>query len=111
MKALVEKEEDMILRKKTIKSFIDVFVLTELTKKPMNGYEMIVAFQEKFDIIISSGTIYAHLYALERDKMISADQIEGTRNYKLTEKGAKHLQMSLEIIKETLYAIELYLVS
>ena len=100
------KKEISNLRKKTIKSFIDVIMLTELMKKPMTGYDMIVSIQEKFGILVSSGTVYSHLYALERSEIVSAIHSKGKRSYELTEKGAEHLELSFNSIKKTLSTLE-----
>ena len=100
------KKEINALRKRTIKSFMDVIMLTELLKKPMTGYDMIVSIQEKFGILVSSGTVYSHLYALERNETISGVQNRGKRKYKLTEKGKQHLEISMNSIKKTLGKLE-----
>ena len=72
----------------------------------MTGYDILLSIQEKFGILLSSGTVYSHLYALERDEAISAVQHKGKRDYSLTEKGNQHLQISMDSIKKTLGKLE-----
>jgi DNA-binding PadR family transcriptional regulator len=63
------------LRKQTIKSIMDIIMLAELKNGTMSGYDAIGYIHNKFGVLLSSGTIYSHLYALERD-----DLIRGTWN-------------------------------
>ena len=75
------------LHKKTIKNFMDIFVLAELKKRSLSGYDFIDFIHRRFGIMISSGTIYSLLYSLERDGLIKGTSNERKRVYVLTEKG------------------------
>jgi len=87
-----EKLEAKILKKmheRTIKSFMDVVIMSEIRSTPLSGYDVISYINNKFNILVSSGTVYALLYSLERNGLVEGTWIEKKRTYKLTEKGEK----------------------
>lgn len=45
------------LRVKMIKSFMEIFILAQLRKNAMSGYDIIVSIHKKFGIMLSSGTV------------------------------------------------------
>ncbi len=75
------------LQERIVKSFLDVVVLTELSNKPLSGYDVITLIYKKFSILLSSGTVYSLLYSLERNGLIKATLNQRRRDYSLTEKG------------------------
>jgi DNA-binding PadR family transcriptional regulator len=82
--------EARILRKmqeRLIKNFMDVIIMTELRNGPLSGYDVISYINDKFNLLISSGTIYSLLYSLERNGLVEGVWRERKRTYKLTEKG------------------------
>jgi DNA-binding PadR family transcriptional regulator len=80
------------LRERVVKDFMDIFILSQLTKVPMGGYGLVTLIHNKFDILISSGTVYTRLYSLERDGLIKAEPDERARVYTLTKKGMESLE-------------------
>lgn len=80
------------LRKQTIKSVMDLIMLSGIKNGPMSGYDAIAFIHDKFGILISSGTIYSHLYALERNGLIEGMWTKNKRVYELTEKGEQTLE-------------------
>ena len=81
------------LQKRTIKSFMDIFILGQLKENPLSGYDIIGIIHEKFDVLVSSGTIYSLLYSQERDGLIKGVQDQRKRVYKLTKKGEKAIEV------------------
>lgn len=91
------------LRRKMICSFCDLLILAKLK----NGFSMscddIIKFiNHKFGVMISPGTVYAHLYSLEQDRLLNGyfnpkKYAHAQRVYKITEKGKRSIS---EIIKE-----------
>ena len=80
----------MVLKKmdrRIIKNFLDVLILAELRNGPMSGYDVIAYIHNKFRLLVSSGTVYSLLYALERDGLIAGAWNQRKRVYKLTDKG------------------------
>lgn len=84
-------EEQIVeeLHKRFVKSFMDILILAELENRPMSGYDAIALIHNKFDVLVSSGTVYSLLRSLERDELIKAWIDKRKRIYTLTKKGKK----------------------
>jgi DNA-binding PadR family transcriptional regulator len=80
------------LRRRTIKTFMDVLILAELQQKSLSGYDIISLIHKRFNVLVSSGTVYSLLYSLERKCLIAADVDQRKRVYTLTEKGEHTLE-------------------
>lgn len=93
------------LRRQSVKSVLDVVLLAELRKGTMSGYDAIGYIHNKFGVLLSSGTIYAHLYALEREGLITSENDAKKRVYKLTEKGEQMLGLAFKANIELLNMI------
>ena len=75
------------MHRRIIQSFLDIVILLELKKRSVSGYDLISYVHNKFDIMLSSGTVYSCLYALERDGLVKSEDTERRRVYTLTESG------------------------
>jgi DNA-binding PadR family transcriptional regulator len=80
------------LRRRTIKTFMDMLILAELQEKPLSGYDIISLIHRRFNVLVSSGTVYFLLYSLERKGLVTADMNNRKRIYTLTEKGEQTLE-------------------
>jgi len=92
-------EHDILrqIHERTIKNFMDILILTELRKgHPVSGYDLIALIHRKFQIMISSGTVYSILYSLERDGLIKGIQASNKRVYKLTNEGEETIKTVLK---------------
>ncbi len=58
------------MQERIIKDFMDVIIMTELRNGPLSGYEVISYINAKFNILVSSGTVYSLLYSLERNGLV-----------------------------------------
>jgi len=83
------------LRKRTVKNFMDILILSELAKAPMSGYDVITSIFERFNFLPSSGTVYSLLYALEREGLIRGEWSGRRRIYLLTSKGEEMVEMTM----------------
>lgn len=93
-----ERVERKILRdihERIIKNFMDIIILAELRNGPISGYDVISLIHNKFNLLVSSGTVYSLLYSLERNGLIQGTWDERKRVYKLTDKGAKTIETIL----------------
>lgn len=91
---------DKIIQKRLIRNFIDLLILLEVSKSPpLSGYDIIVAFQKKFNMLVSPGTVYMTLYRLERDGLIRGENRRRKRVYYLTSKGEEYLR-SISALQE-----------
>ena len=94
-----EKLEGKILKKmheRIIKNFMDIIIMTELRNGSLSGYDCISYIHNKYNLLVSSGTVYSLLYSLERNDLIEGVWEERKRVYKLTQKGEKSINTLLE---------------
>jgi DNA-binding PadR family transcriptional regulator len=92
------KAEGKILKKmheRIIKNFMDIIIMTELQNGSLSGYDVISYIHNKFNLLVSSGTVYSLLYSLERNGLVEGVWDERKRVYKLTEKGEKTIDTLL----------------
>ena len=80
------------LRRRAIKTFMDMLILAELQEKPLSGYDIIGLVHKRFNVLVSSGTVYSLLYSLERKGLVVADLENRKRVYTLTDKGKQTLE-------------------
>jgi len=93
------KLEGRILKKmheRIIKNFMDIIIMTELRNGSLSGYDVISYIHNKFNLLVSSGTVYSLLYSLERNGLVEGLWEERKRVYKLTEKGEKTIDTLLD---------------
>lgn len=81
------------LRRRAVKSFMDILILSELKKAPMSGYDVISLIHKRFGILVSSGTVYSLLYSMEREGLIKGISSRRKRVYILTEKGEQNIKV------------------
>jgi DNA-binding PadR family transcriptional regulator len=73
---------------RVVKSFLDILILIEMKKQNnISGYDIISFANEKFGGILSPGTVYATLYAMERKGLIHGKSDRRKTVDSLTEKG------------------------
>jgi DNA-binding PadR family transcriptional regulator len=70
--------------------------MTKLKTDSLSGYDFIAFINKRFNMLISAGTVYALLYALERKQLIEGSGEERKRTYKLTEKGNATINIILK---------------
>jgi len=80
------------LQKRIIHDFMDIFILAEMKKGSLSGYDAINLIHRKFDLLVSSGTVYSLLYSLERDGWINGVWNDRKRVYELAEKGKRDIK-------------------
>ena len=92
MNPLEANENVKALRKRAIKSFLDVFVLAEIQERPLSGYDIVGILHKRFDVYFSPGTVYSLLFSLERNGLVQGTTNSRKRVYALTEKGEQTLE-------------------
>jgi len=85
------------LRKRTVKNFMDILILSELRRAPMSGYDVITSIFRRFNFLPSSGSIYSLLYTLEREGLIKGGWNGRKRIYVLTSKGEEITDIALTL--------------
>lgn len=100
-----EKSQQRInhkLKDRVIKNFLDVIILNTVQKANVSGYDIILAINQKYNLLVSSGTIYSTLYTLERKGLVKASWEQRKRIYSITDKGLIALEGILngyEVVK------------
>jgi len=77
------------IRRRFINEFLDLIILGMAESTYINGYTIIEYIFEKFNILVSSGSVYSTLYAMERECLIEGAWIGRKRVYRITAKGEK----------------------
>lgn len=83
------------MNRRIVKNFLDMVILMELRKSSMSGYDVISFVHNKFRMLMSSGTVYSHLYFLERNGLIKGESSQRKRVYTLTEQGKETVKTFL----------------
>ncbi len=79
-----------------------MLVLAELRNGPLSGYDVITLIHDKFRVLVSSGTVYSLLYALERDGLVTGAWNQRKRVYILTQKGEENIKAIMSANDEIL---------
>jgi DNA-binding PadR family transcriptional regulator len=89
-KRVVERRLLKELQRSIVKNFLDTVVMVKLkTSGSLSGYDIMEYVQQKYGVLISSGTVYSLLYSLERKGLLKGDYASGKRLYGLTDEGLK----------------------
>lgn len=97
LREVVESEVFEELQARLVKNFMDIVVLKELSNKSLSGYEVIAFIHRKFNILLSSGTVYSQLYYLERKGLLQCHPSHRRRDYVLTERGRETLRAMIKV--------------
>ena len=71
-----------------------LYLLKLLDEAPRHGYEVIRLLQDRFLGVYapSPGTIYPRLARLEEEGLVTHDEVDGRKVYRITEKGREELR-------------------
>lgn len=89
-------EENVVeeLETRIVRTFLDVIVLQVLKEKSSaSGYDIILFLDKRFGKMLSSGSVYAAIYAIQRRGLITGVTEARKTKYKLTEKGEETLNI------------------
>jgi DNA-binding PadR family transcriptional regulator len=88
------------IQNRTLRAFLDLAVLCQLSHRPMTCYEINKSFVEKFGIMIAPSTIYLTLGSMENKGEVKCARNRNGRVYSLTEKGRKVTDNMNSLIEE-----------
>jgi DNA-binding PadR family transcriptional regulator len=79
-----------------------LYLLKLLDEAPRHGYEVIRLLQDRFMGVYSPspGTIYPRLARLEDDGLVTHDDVDGRKVYRITEKGREEIRARLDDLAE-----------
>jgi DNA-binding PadR family transcriptional regulator len=83
----LEKQAYDMVQNKVIKQFVDLIILSALKERKMSGYDIVLFIKKKYDLNVSPGTVYQHLYSMERKGLLTAISTENKRIYELSHMG------------------------
>lgn len=75
------------VRYRCVRSFLDFIILGLIRRKPTTGYEIMTYIYDRFQILLSPGTVYPTLNTLEAQGLITSITESRKRIYTLTKKG------------------------
>jgi DNA-binding PadR family transcriptional regulator len=79
-----------------------LYLLKLLDEAPRHGYEVIRLLQDRFMGVYapSPGTIYPRLARLEEEGLVTHDEADGRKVYRITDKGREELRARLDDLTE-----------
>jgi DNA-binding PadR family transcriptional regulator len=77
-----------------------LIALEELKKGEMSGYDLVFRLHNKYDLLVSPGTVYALLYSLERQGLIKGKMEDRKRVYEITNSGLENASLLKRECKE-----------
>jgi DNA-binding PadR family transcriptional regulator len=85
------------IERRIITRFMDLVILSVLNHddREISGYDLIKYFHERFNILMSSGTVYSQLQYMEREDLLRSREKEGKRVYSLTQHGKEKTKILL----------------
>ncbi len=79
-----------------------LYLLKLLDEAPRHGYEVIRLLQDRFMGVYSPspGTIYPRLARLEEEGLVTHDEVDGKKVYRITDKGREEISARLDDLAE-----------
>jgi len=79
-----------------------LYLLKLLDEAPRHGYEVIRLLQDRFLGVYSPspGTIYPRLARLEEEGLVTHDEVDGKKVYRITDKGREEIRSRLDDLAE-----------
>jgi DNA-binding PadR family transcriptional regulator len=79
-----------------------LYLLKLLDEAPRHGYEVIRLLQDRFLGVYapSPGTIYPRLARLEEEGLVTHDEVDGRKVYRITDKGREEINSRLDDLAE-----------
>ena len=79
-----------------------LYLLKLLDEAPRHGYEVIRLLQDRFMGVYapSPGTIYPRLARLEEEGLVTHDEVDGKKVYRITDKGREEIMSRLDDLAE-----------
>ena len=100
-------ERDVVntIYERLLKEFMDILIMAKMREGETSGYDILTYFHQKFDLLVSPGTVYSVLYSMERNGLTKARGVDRKRIYTLTPKG----EATIKAIRESSGVLENFL--
>ena len=97
----MEKKTLENMERRMVKDFLDIIVLIQLkSSRWVSGYDILEFVHRKFGFLVSAGTVYSLLYAMERKGLVKGEFAEGKRVYSITDQGKRGIEDILSLKTE-----------
>jgi len=85
------------MEKRILTNFMDLIILSILHNNglPLGGYDIIKILHREFSFLPNPGTVYSHLYSMERKGLLKSTENDRKRVYSLTREGKRYIEMLL----------------
>ena len=94
------------LSKRFVRGFLDVVVLSMLTKESLWGYRMMILLKERYSLKVGPPVIYPLLDKMENEELVASHEAKHANRvrkmYEITEKGRNILSCMKKISDEIL---------
>ncbi|MHC1627715.1 MAG: PadR family transcriptional regulator [Candidatus Nezhaarchaeales archaeon] len=90
------------LKDKLTKENLWLYIVKELSQKPMYAYQVKVALKEKYSINVATVTVYTVLYRMEREGLITKVMVNEDKLYRPTEKGLEQFEKGLSFLHDVI---------
>jgi DNA-binding PadR family transcriptional regulator len=84
------------LRQRVLREFLDLIIMCEFKNRSLSGFNALSYIHNKYDYLVSSGTVYSLLYAMERKGYITGTLKGKKRMFVLTSNGEEVINEILE---------------
>lgn len=84
------------LRQRILREFLDLIIMCEFKNRSLSGFNALSYIHNKYDYLVSSGTVYSLLYAMERKGYIKGTLKGKKRMFVLTNNGEEVIDEILE---------------
>ena len=93
----MNKEILPVMEKRILTNFMDLIILSILRNNclPLGGYDIIRILHREFSFLPNPGTVYSHLYSMERKGLLKSTENDRRRVYSLTQEGKKCIETLL----------------
>lgn len=86
------------MERRIIARLMDISILSILNNdgQEISGYDLIKYFHNSCGLLMSPGTVYSHLHAIERKGWLKGRETEGKTIYSLTKQGKEQAEILLK---------------
>lgn len=76
-------------------NFLDIIIIAHFQREPFSGYDVTQFVHKQLDILLSLGTVYSTLYAMEREKLLESQDTPNKKTFKVTEKAVHMAKVAM----------------
>jgi len=82
-----------------VKNHLEIIILSMLAEKPMCGLDLIKEIFEKYNVLLSLGTVYPFLYSLKEESILQAELLKNDKRkkiYSVTQEGKQIIEKRID---------------